>query len=227
MDSQLNNPYFGGVVMSNSFKKLPLFALTSSLILVAGSGFANPISDAKQCLNQAAKIASANVASAGTILADAADVRVLRSEKLALNGWSGMREDAKGIYFSSTGWSGGTSSNFYNVVYMGKDCGILSKSRLACRLQLGSQEVTRITNLDHKLKQTVGMKCSVCRGVEHVRGEMYDRFGVPAAMRASALKDDLGIAKNFSVGAVKITRFEDEDHDKCASSPGLHGGLLR
>ena len=211
--------------MSNSFKKLPLFALTSSLMLAAGSGFANPISDAKECLQQAAKIADANVTSAGSILADAVKTKVLKASQHDLNGWNGLSSDAKGIYHSSLGWGyvGGVVK-FHNIVYMGKGCGILSTSRLACQLQLGGDDLTIRSNLDHKLQQTVGMKCSVCRGAKYTTSG--DRYGVPVAMRASALKSDLGIAKNFSVGTVKIVDFEDEKGGSCPSTPNISGAYL-
>ncbi len=214
--------------MNKKIQQLLVLATASSVVLAVSIGFANPISNAKQCLNQAARIANANIAGLSTIVADAVTPRALKFSQNNLNGWDGTSLDAKGIYHSSIGWSREEKGKykFYNVVYMGKACGVLSTSRLACRLQLGSGDLTSQTNLDGKLKQTLGMECTVCRGARYDSSSRYDVYGVPGAMRASALRSDLNIARNFSVGAVKIVGFEDAESGACPSTPDLNGADL-
>ncbi len=205
--------------------KLVLSMIGASAICAVSAGIAGPIADAKKCLSQAADVAKENVVSVGQILADAVSVSALKSGQLKLNGWDGSSSDAKGIYHTSHGWHTSRGAvTYYDLVYMGRGCGILSKSRLACKLQIKGHDLYKNTNLDHELKQSIGLECTVCRGVEYTSDG--DIFGVPKAMRASALKSDLGIAKNFSTGVVKITTFEDESEGNCGSSRGVSGPML-
>ncbi len=200
--------------------KLILTLIGSSVVLASSAGFAGPITDAKKCLNQAAGVASANVSAAGKILRDSMAMGSLKSGRLDLNGWDGTRDDAKGVYHSSYGW-GGDPHRFYSLVYMGNGCGILSKSRLACKLQIGKYAARKDSILNAKLPQTVGLDCTVCRGVEYTSSG--DIFGVQASMRASALSTDLAIAQKFGNGVVKISAVENENGNQCANSAHVEG----
>ncbi len=210
--------------------KCVTYALTSCFALTTGTCCADSIADAKSCLNQATGIASATVAHVADILSGAMLMGSLKKGELNLNGWSKLVAHAKGVYYTTYGWHAGSSGRhkFFNMVYLGSSCGILSNSRLACRLQVAGVDAADVVTLDNKLQQSIGFECTVCRGVvlgiQH--NQLVEYYGVPTAMRASALTSDLDVAQQFSSGSVKIGTFEDELNGDCASSSGVSGTEL-